>query len=160
MVVSVSAPRERVFAFLRDPMKVKRWQPDVVTTTIVSGDGLQKGSRWRATVKEPQRGTFDLEVWVADVVANERIAYAMEEPQSHAEIEYRLISSGNGTQVVCSADFKLKGIARFLSPLVKGFVARKFRSRLSLLREQIEADEERRSAAQQAVHRTGERYDQ
>ena len=147
MVVNVSAPRDRVFAFLRDPIKVKRWQPDVVTTEIVSGDGLQKGSRWRAKVKEPQRGTFDLEVWVADVVENERIVYAMEEPQSRAEIEYRLISSGDGTQVVCSADFKLKGIAKFLSPLVKGFVARKFRSRLDLLRQQIEADEVQRGAA-------------
>lgn len=146
LVVNVSAPRDRVFAFLRDPTKVKRWQPDVITTEIVSGNGLQKGSRWRATVKEPQRGTFDLEVWVADVAENERIVYAMEEPQSHAGIEYRLIGSGEGTQVVCSADFKLKGIARFLSPIVKGFVARKFRSRLDLLRQQIEADEVRRGA--------------
>jgi uncharacterized protein YndB with AHSA1/START domain len=141
IVVNVDAPRERVFAFLRDPTKVKRWQPDVVSTNVVSGDGLQKGSRWRATVKEPQRGTFDLEVWVMEVVENERIVYAMEEPQSHAEIEYRLSSSGEGTKLACSADFKLKGIARLLSPLIGGFVAHKFQSRLILLREQIEADE-------------------
>jgi uncharacterized protein YndB with AHSA1/START domain len=147
MIVDVSAPVERVFAFLRDPMKIKRWQPDVVATRIVSGDGLQKGSRWCATVKEPQRGTFDLEVWVADVVENERIVYAMDEPQSHAEIEYRLSSSGDGTRVACSADFKLKGIARVLSPLVRGFVARKFRSRLALLRDQIEADDAQRGVA-------------
>jgi uncharacterized protein YndB with AHSA1/START domain len=154
MVVDVSAPRESVFAFLRDPTKVKRWQPDVVTTTVISGDGAQKGSRWRATVAEPQRGTFELDVWVADVVENERIVYAMDEPRSSAEIEYRLSSSAVGTQVTCSADFRLKGFARFLAPFVKGFVARKFRARLSLLREQIEAEQTRRVAAQRTVAAT------
>jgi uncharacterized protein YndB with AHSA1/START domain len=147
MAIEISAPRECVFAFLRDPTKVKRWQPDVMTTTVVSGDGAQKGSRWRATVAEPQRGTFELEVWVADVVENERIVYAMDEPRSRAEIEYRLSDSIAGTQVTCSADFRLKGFARFLAPLVKGFVARKFRARLSLLREQVELDQTRCAVA-------------
>ena len=72
MIVEISAQPESVFAFLRDPTKVRRWQPDVLTTAVISGDGVQKGSRWRATVAEPQRGTFELEVWVADVVENER----------------------------------------------------------------------------------------
>ena len=46
MTVEIYAPRESVFAFPRDPTKVKRWLPDVVTTTVISGYGVQKGSRW------------------------------------------------------------------------------------------------------------------
>jgi len=140
IVVDIAASRESVFAFLCDPTKVKRWQPDVVTTTIVDGDGRSRGSRWRATVAEPQRGTFDLDVWIVDVVENERVVYAMDEPRSRAQIEYRLSNAGERTRVACSADFKLKGFAKFLAPLVKGFISRKFEARLALLREQIEGD--------------------
>ena len=41
-VVDIAASRESVFAFLCDPTKIKRWQPDVVTTAIVAGDGRSR----------------------------------------------------------------------------------------------------------------------
>src|SRR5437899_599228 len=60
--VVVLVPSERVFAFIRDRAKLKCWQPDVIDSHLLSGDGSAAGSRWRVTLKDPARGRFELEM--------------------------------------------------------------------------------------------------
>ena len=43
--VVVPVPSERVFAFIRDMAKLKRWQPEVIDVRLLSGDGSATGSR-------------------------------------------------------------------------------------------------------------------
>ena len=140
--VLVQVPRERVFAFMRDQAKLKRWQPEVIDSLLLSGDGSAMGSRWRLTVEDPARGRFELETWIVALKENEFLAYAWEEPRSVGEVEYRLVGSGPGTRIQSTATFYLRGFGRVFTPLVTGSVARKLASRLKLLREQLEAEEQ------------------
>jgi len=139
--VVVPVPSERVFAFIRDMAKLKRWQPEVIDVRLLSGDGSATGSRWRLTVEDPARGRFELETWIVALTENERLAYAWQELRSMGEIEYRLKRSEPGTRIQSTAKFHLRGFGRIFTPFVKGAVTQKFASRLKLLCEQIEEED-------------------
>ena len=138
--VDVGVPRDHLFAYITDTATVKQWQPDVIESRALTDGGFQPGARWRVTVNEPRRGRFDLETWVIAVTPNERVVYGMDEPSASAEIEYRLADIPTGTRVESEANFRLKGIMKILTPLVRGMVKHKFESRLKLLRDAAEAD--------------------
>jgi uncharacterized protein YndB with AHSA1/START domain len=136
---NIRVPRKRLFDYLTDPTTVQQWQPDVVESRPLTDGGVRPGARWRVTVEEPRRGRFELETWVIAFNPDERVVYGMDEPTSAAEIEYRLADTPTGTRVETTATFHLKGFFRFLAPLVRGMVQRKFQSRLDVLRDVAEA---------------------
>jgi len=116
--VVVPVPSERVFAFIRDMAKLKRWQPEVIDVRLLSGDGSATGSRWRLTVEDPARGRFELETWIVALTENERLACAWQELRSMGEIEYRRKRSEQGTRIQSTAKFHLRGFGRIFTPFV------------------------------------------
>jgi len=131
----------RLFDYVTTLEHVKRWQPDVVETRSLTEGGCRVGARWRATVEEPRRGRFEVETWVIAMAANEHIVCGFDEPTSSGQIEYRMTSVGPGTRVQATAELRIKGFARWFSLAAKGFVRRKFESRLRLLREAVELEQ-------------------
>src|SRR6266478_334735 len=94
--VVVLVPSERVFAFIRDQAKLKCWQPEVIDSHLLSGDGSAAGSRWRVTLKDPARGRFELETWIVGLRENEQVVYAWQEATSSRSRDAG--SHGNGGQ--------------------------------------------------------------
>ena len=140
--VEIAAAPERVFAFMTDPSQIKRWQPDVVESRPLTENGFRVGARWRATVEEYGR-RFDVETWVVALATNERIVVGMDAPTASGEIEYHFVGQGQGTSLSVTATLEIKGMMRILSFLVKGMVRRKMESRLKLLRDVVEAEQQR-----------------
>ena len=136
--VEIAATPKRVFFYLRDQDRVKRWQHDVVETQPLP-ERLQTGMLLRSTIQEYGR-RFEVEVRVAALAANEYVGYEMEAPTASVRSEYRLVLQGANTRVESTAVIQPKGFARFLLPLLGGLIRRKLRSRLQLLREVVEAD--------------------
>jgi len=138
--VYVGVPRERLFGYLTDLTTVRDWQPDLAEPPeALTTGGVRPGARWHATVDEPRRGRFTLEVTVAAMTRPEQVSYYMEEPSSSATIAYHLTAQGTGTQVQIQAEFQLKGWRRLLSPLVRPIIQKKLAARLLLLRDAAQA---------------------
>ena len=140
--IEIQAPPEKVFAFLTDPKHVKSWQPDVVEARPLPPGGLQVGAHVGTTVQEYGR-RFDVDLLVAAVTRNERIAYRMEAPTVSAHVEYRLVRWGSYIRVVNTAAMRPKGFRASFYPVLKGLMKRiaewKMESRLKLLRAAVES---------------------
>lgn len=140
--IEIAAPPQKIFEFLTDPKHLQAWQPDVVEARPLPPGGLQVGAHVGATVEEYGR-RFDVDLLVAAMERNERIAYRMEAPTASARVEYRLVQWGDQTLVVNTAEMRPKGFLSSLYPLLKGLikrmVQRKMRTRLTLLRAAIES---------------------
>jgi len=140
--IEIEAPPKKIFEFMTDPTHVKSWQPDVVEARPLPPGGLRVGAHVGATVQEYGR-RFDVDLLVAAMSRNERIAYRMEAPTASAYVEYRLVQWGRYTRVVSSAEMRPKGFIGSLYPLMKGVIDRlakwKMESRLRLLRTAVES---------------------
>jgi uncharacterized protein YndB with AHSA1/START domain len=138
--VDVAVPPERLFAYLTNPDTVRDWQPELVGQhEWLTEGGLREGARFRATVDEPPRGRFDVEITVVTLTPPERIVYHAEEPTSSVDLEWRITRQTNGSQVQLTVDFRLKGFLRPLAVLARPMIRRKLESRPLLLRDAAQA---------------------
>lgn len=46
--INISAPVEKVFAYVSDPMNIPEWLPNMMEVTEVTGSGVGQHYRWRA----------------------------------------------------------------------------------------------------------------
>ncbi|EWT02472.1 polyketide cyclase [Intrasporangium oryzae NRRL B-24470] len=124
--VTVDRPVDEVFTYLSDFTTTTEWDPGTVRTVVVSGDG-GVGTRYRNTSKFLGRET-ELDYLVTDIVPGERFALRGENATVVANDTmtfartYAANGDGGGgdggTTVTYHAAFELKGIARFVAPLL------------------------------------------
>ena len=73
--INISAPVEKVFAYVTDPMNLPEWFVGMTEVTDVSGSGVGQHSRWTYTmIGIPFHGDSKL----TEHVPNERLVYEQE----------------------------------------------------------------------------------
>ncbi|MEO7753131.1 MAG: SRPBCC family protein [Terracoccus sp.] len=118
--VTVSQPVDVVFGYLSDFTTTTEWDPGTVRTERVSGDG-GVGTRYRNTSSFLGRET-ELDYVVTDLEPGRTIALRGENATVVANDTMTFAEStgqdGPGTTVTYHAAFELKGLARYVAPLL------------------------------------------
>lgn len=120
--VLTPADPERVFAYLSDFTTTTEWDPGTVTTERISGDG-GVGTTYRNVSKFLGRESM-LTYTVTEHAPPTRFGLRGENATVVAHDTMEVHAAGAGTQVTYTADFRFKGVARFLAPLLRPALTR------------------------------------
>lgn len=120
--VTVEKPVEKVFAYLSDFTTTTEWDPGTVRTILTSGDG-GFGTVYLNTSTFAGRQT-QLTYVVQDLVPNWHIALRGENKTviAHDTMTFRTTRGDTAvtcTEVIYTADFTFKGVARLVAPFLK-----------------------------------------
>ena len=120
--VTVEKPLEKVFAYLSDFTTTTEWDPGTVRTILTSGDG-GFGTEYLNTSTFAGRQT-QLTYVVQDLVPNWHISLRGENKTVIANdtMTFRATRGDTAlpcTQVIYTADFTFKGVARLVAPFLK-----------------------------------------
>ena len=114
--VTVQRPLEKVFAYLSDFTTTTEWDPGTVTTVRITGDGAV-GTEYQNTSTFAGRQT-QLTYVVQELVPDKRIALRGENSTAIAYDTMTFREVDGETEVTYTADFTVKGITRFVAPLM------------------------------------------
>jgi uncharacterized protein YndB with AHSA1/START domain len=120
--VTVGHPVDRVFAYLGDFTTTTEWDPGTVRTERLSGDG-GVGTRYHNVSTFLGRET-ELDYVVTEHVPGEKLALRAENGTLVAHDTMTFVrtvgatGAGEGTTVTYRADFRFKGLVRFVAPLL------------------------------------------
>ena len=109
-------PPEEVFAYLRDFTTTEEWDPGTVRTTRLEGDG-GVGTRYRNVSRFLGRET-ELEYVVEEADSPGRLRLRGENKTVISEDTMTLTPTSGGTALTYRAEFRFKGVARFVAPLL------------------------------------------
>jgi carbon monoxide dehydrogenase subunit G len=138
--IETDLPLEEAFAFIADFANASLWDPGVATSEALDPGPLRVGSRFRLGVRvrgrvapmeyritrlEPHRVVLTGEG--AGVSAVDDIRFAPARPD------------GTGTRIDYTADIRLRGLARLLTPLLGGTFARIARDASSGMQRALDA---------------------
>ena len=115
--VIVDKPLPVVFGYLSDFTTTTEWDPATVQTVRTSGDG-GVGTTYLNTSKFLGRKT-DLPYQVVDLRPDECVQLRAENKSLVALDTMTFTTVADGTQVTYAADFKLKGVAKLVTPLLR-----------------------------------------
>ncbi len=115
--VIATAPAERVYTYLRDFTTAVEWDAGTVSCTMLSGDGgvdTTYANRSRFLGLETEL-TYEL----TELEPN-RLIVLRGENATVVSTDHILVQSvDTGTEVLYTAEFEFKGVARFLEPLLR-----------------------------------------
>jgi uncharacterized membrane protein len=99
--VNISAPVERVFAYVSDPTNLPEWMGSLSEVTDVTGSGVGQHYNWKYNmVGIPLRGDSR----IIDLVPNERLAT---ESKSGVENTFTFTPHGSGTKLDLEVDYNI-----------------------------------------------------
>ena len=116
-IVTAEKPLAEVFTYLSDFTTTTEWDPGTVQTVLTSGDG-GFGTEYLNTSKFAGRET-QLTYVVEDLVPNRHISLRGENKTVIAHDSMTFRENGGQTEVTYTADFRFKGMARLVAPLMK-----------------------------------------
>jgi uncharacterized protein YndB with AHSA1/START domain len=114
--VRVDRPLDRVFDYLSDFTTTTEWDPGTVETVRVSGDG-GVGTTYRNTSKFAGRKT-ELTYVVDELVPGKAFSLRGENGTVVAHDTMTFRETPSGTEVTYRAEFELKGLAKYVAPLM------------------------------------------
>ena len=120
--VVTDKPLGKVFDYLSDFTTTTDWDPGTVVTVKERGDG-GVGTTYLNTSEFLGRKT-DLRYVVEELVPGQRIRLRGENKTLTSVDTMTFRQAGTGTEVTYSAEFALKGAARYLAPLLRPALAR------------------------------------
>lgn len=120
--VLTQASPDRVFDYLSDFTTTTEWDPGTVVTERTRGDG-GVGTTYRNVSKFLGRES-ELTYTVVERTAPTKIALRGENATVIANDTMEIHPDGAGTRVTYTADFRFKGLARFVAPLLKPALTR------------------------------------
>ena len=104
----IDAPRERVFAWLRDSERLKQWIPNLVEDEVVAdvrGGGV--GTRFRQVYIENDR-RMEMTGEVVAFEPNRRLACDISGAMFDLHVDYRLERIARGTKITQNARLKFR----------------------------------------------------
>lgn len=116
--VTTTKPRSEVFAYLADFSTVAEWDPGIVSSQRTSGDG-GVGTTYAVTATFSGR-EVPMTYEVVDMTPPERIVVRGAAKNVDALDTIECLDHGEGTRVVYTAEFRLKGLLRFAEPFLGG----------------------------------------
>lgn len=140
---TINRPVEEVFAFIADPTNDPRWCPPVLEAEQVTGNGPEKGARFRQIVKPgPKKLTNSMEITAYQ--PNRRIAWQGSNEMLEFHGWYEVEADNGGARVAMTSRLEARGIFRLLEP----FLGRASRSvaveEFKNLKQLLESERERR----------------
>ena len=118
--IAVDTTPAAVYAYLSDFTTSEQWDPGTVETTLVEGDGgvgstYHNRSVFRGNETELTYVTMDLQPDRLVVMRGENKSVIAQDTMS-----IRPGTNGRGTELVYEADFTFKGLAKLVTPFLRG----------------------------------------
>jgi uncharacterized protein YndB with AHSA1/START domain len=143
--IDIAATPSRVFAILTDQAVLKQLQPEIIELRPPEG-GLRVGAVGEALVEEFGR-RFTVQMVVAALEPDARLAYDMTTPLWSGRIEYVLTSQAPGTHLSFrfvpdrpNVSGPIRVAIRVMALLTRPLMQRRIQSRLAAIRRIVEAN--------------------
>ncbi|MFL5684971.1 MAG: SRPBCC family protein [Chloroflexota bacterium] len=135
----VRAAPDDVFRFLADLENWPRWQSDMKSTSLVSGERGAVGAVYRY-VSKAMGQTFDSTVVVTQVDVPREVAFEGEWSRMiKPSGRYLVEPAPEGSRVTLNPHPEVRGVGRLMAPLITFMGRRLNREHLEMLREVLDA---------------------
>ncbi len=144
----IARPPEVVFPYLTDPELLRRWLGGFRSSRSLSGDGEEPrvGARSIDTIVEGGR-EMEMETEILRYEPPRELDVRITGPDLHAVSAYRL-SGAETTTVTHTQEMRLGGLARLLTPFLRGTMEKRLREDLARLKAAAEGAPEIRGSQQ------------
>ncbi|MBA2522996.1 MAG: SRPBCC family protein [Solirubrobacterales bacterium] len=122
----IPAPSDRVWALVSDPHNLPRWWPETVRVEDVHGRPGSRRSRFTQVFETSKGKPVRADFRCIEASAEERIVWEQELEGTpfagflrDAELELRLESSADGTEVTVEGRRRLRGLSKLGAPMMR-----------------------------------------
>lgn len=122
--IDIRSTPEKVFYWLEDPDRAKRWMTSVTKTEIVKETSTMVGTTFREYIEENGRGTEMYGV-VTEFVSNKKLAFHLEGQFNTVDVEFVLDEKDGITTLTQNAKITFKGVLKVLSIFLSYFIKNK-----------------------------------
>ncbi|MBV9684776.1 MAG: SRPBCC family protein [Solirubrobacterales bacterium] len=136
----VGSSPEAVFDYMTNPENLRDWQTTKTRVQVLSEGPPRAGYRVREWTKVPGRKEFEQVVEFTQFERPRRLHTHIVEGPQPIDGTWALTPMDGATQVHFLAQGALRGVVRFLSPVVRFIVDRQFRTYHENLRRNVESN--------------------
>lgn len=136
----VDRPREVVFDYATNPAHLGEWQTSNRSVEQLGDGPPGPGTRFRERTKPPGRREFVQITEFAELVRPALLRVRVVDGPQLIDGAWRFEPEGERTRVTFVAEGQLRGLLRFLTPIVRRLIARQFATYHRNLRRNLEAD--------------------
>ena len=139
--VTIARPVSDVYRVLTTPELTARWSSNAIEEHMTTPGPVRVGSRRRATVRRPGRGTTENEIEVTAIEPERSMAVRSIEAPVPFTSSWTFTPVGDATRVDWRWDFQLRGWMRPIDIILGPAFARTFRRDLDRLKSMMESGE-------------------
>ncbi len=132
--VTIAASPSAVFAWIADPERARRWQPDVKAYEVTRATPELTGTEFRETLGD-DRGSLEMRGRIVRCLPDEAIEFEVCGGGVEVGSRYRVAAVAKATELRAELDFRLAGRLSFLlEPILRRRIRRQMRRELETLR--------------------------
>jgi uncharacterized protein YndB with AHSA1/START domain len=139
--VTIARPVADVYRVLTTPELTPRWSSNAIEEHMTTPGPVRVGSRRRATVRRPGRGTTENEIEVTAIEPERSMAVRSIEAPVPFTSSWTFTPVGDATRVDWRWDFQLRGWMRPVDVILGPTFGRTFRRDLDRLKAMMETGE-------------------
>jgi uncharacterized protein YndB with AHSA1/START domain len=139
--VTIARPVSDVYRVLTTPELTPRWSSNAIEEHMTTPGPVRVGSRRRATVRRPGRGTTENEIEVTAIEPERSMAVRSIEAPVPFTSSWTFTPVGDATRVDWRWDFQLRGWMRPIDIILGPTFGRTFRRDLDRLKAMMETGE-------------------
>jgi len=139
--VTIARPVADVYRVLTTPELTPRWSSNAIEEHMTTPGPVRVGSRRRATVRRPGRGTTENEIEVTAIEPERSMAVRSIEAPVPFTSSWTFTPVGDATRVDWRWDFQLRGWMRPIDVILGPTFGRTFRRDLDRLKAMMETGE-------------------
>jgi uncharacterized protein YndB with AHSA1/START domain len=139
--VTIARPVSDVYRVLTTPELTPRWSSNAIEEHMTTPGPVRVGSRRRATVRRPGRGTTENEIEVTAIEPERSMAVRSIEAPVPFTSSWTFTPVGDATRVDWRWDFQLRGWMRPVDVILGPTFGRTFRRDLDRLKAMMETGE-------------------
>jgi uncharacterized protein YndB with AHSA1/START domain len=139
--VTIARPVSDVYRVLTTPELTPRWSSNAIEEHMTTPGPVRVGSRRRATVRRPGRGTTENEIEVTAIEPERSMAVRSIEAPVPFTSSWTFTPVGDATRVDWRWDFQLRGWMRPIDIILGPTFGRTFRRDLDRLKSMMETGE-------------------
>jgi len=139
--VTIARPVADVYRVLTTPELTPRWSSNAIEEHMTTPGPVRVGSRRRATVRRPGRGTTENEIEVTAIEPERSMAVRSIEAPVPFTSSWTFTPVGDATRVDWRWDFQLRGWMRPVDVILGPTFGRTFRRDLDRLKSMMETGE-------------------
>ena len=137
--IEIKATPEKVFYWLEDPERVKKWQTNVTEYKIIKNMQNKVGTTFTEYIEENNRRT-EMRGIVTEFVPNEKLAFHLEGDYNIVDVNFKLTAKNKLTYLTQNAEIHFKGVLKVLSVLLKKKIIKQTRKEFAVLKKLCERE--------------------